>query len=656
MAAGALLTWFFAPGCAAFESSAQLERQIEDGRREFLEGRPLDAKATFSEALRAAPERIEALHGFARAAARLHLYDEALPAFEKALRLSVRDGQIWEEYVNALASAAVVRRDPALFDLALRKAATALFLFPGRIGVYEGLSNAATELKLRGPYLKLLSDLQEKLPDNPILSAKLTELRLTIAREHDLKEAVAELTEKVSEGLGRLDSNEPRLEDLPPERLYLLFSDYLSIGREGRAEALLPLLERSAEGLRLTHAYRRARVEKMISEAEPAEKLRIVNQALDDFRPKWQRDNQDYWRLLALKFGVLEASARDRRRRGEAPQEGVSAELLQIGMALATADTSNGALWHIRTSRALVDLGVRLDDAIAFARRGIERLRTAEPGMLAPSRGEVESTTARNTAIADLELIEAEARLLGSQWQAAENLLRTLIESRPSAMAHALLARSLKAQGRSEEAYPEFVAALAEGFSSPEAAWRASTQQMAEETASELGFGGRLKADVERRRRQTTQNEEIRIVSERLDQPTPEFELTDTSGRVWSSTALRGSVVVLNFWATWCGPCLKEFPSFAKLIKSYSNRPDIVFLAVSIDESTAEIEPFLAEKGYTFTAVYDNGAAADFQVEEIPATILIDRQGRVQYRTVGFPGEKRYLREMKLRIDVLAEE
>lgn len=634
--------------------SARMDRQIEAGQRSFLEGRPLEAYDIFKRLLRLSPDRLEVLHGYARSSARLHRYNEALPNYERALGISVRSGQIWEEYVSAIASAAVVRSDPKQLEKAFKKAAAALFLFPERIGIYSSLGNASATLKNRADYLKLLTELHNKLPEAPVLAAQLTKLRLEIARDNALTDTAEELSAKIRQGLEELENRGPDFSSLPTPQLFHVFSDYLSLGEDSKADGLMPLLDRTAEGLRLTRPYRRQRVEAAVAAAqESSEKLRIVSQALELFKPTWEEDDEDYWRLQALRFQILEARAQARQAAKQEPLEGEISDLLATGVTLSTADTYQGAEWYVRTSRVLVDLGQRLADAIRLSETGIRRLLAKEPGLIYPARSEVDTSTVRASLVSDLELIQSKAHLKNGQWVAAETLLRKVIETQPSGMAHALLGQSLQAQGKLEEAYPEFVAALASGFSTLQAEQQNSTLALATETAGRIGKADRLEKDIERQRKRLSQNEEIRIVSERLDLPAPDLELTDLSGTVWSSRNLKGSVVILNFWATWCGPCLREFPFYSTLVQEYSGNPEVAFLALSIDEPTSDIAAWLEEQGYRFPAAFDNGAASDFSIEEIPATVVLDKDGKIQYRTVGFPGEERYLREMRLRIDAL---
>lgn len=115
---------------------------------------------------------------------------------------------------------------------------------------------------------------------------------------------------------------------------------------------------------------------------------------------------------------------------------------------------------------------------------------------------------------------------------------------------------------------------------------------------------------------------------ESLAQESP-FALTALDGRVYSRVALRGKIVLVNFWATSCMPCRKEMPDLEKLYREYGDK-GLVVLAISTEER-AVVAKFIAEKGYSFPVLLDPGgkASADFDVEGIPRSFLFDRQGRL---------------------------
>lgn len=112
--------------------------------------------------------------------------------------------------------------------------------------------------------------------------------------------------------------------------------------------------------------------------------------------------------------------------------------------------------------------------------------------------------------------------------------------------------------------------------------------------------------------------------------PAPDVNFAGTSGATQSLAALRGRVVLVNFWATWCAPCIKEMPS---LVRLQAKLGDLAVLAVSEDRRGAElVEPFLAKYQLTGLATFldpKNTVGHAFGVEGLPTSILIDRDGRI---------------------------
>ena len=117
----------------------------------------------------------------------------------------------------------------------------------------------------------------------------------------------------------------------------------------------------------------------------------------------------------------------------------------------------------------------------------------------------------------------------------------------------------------------------------------------------------------------------------------PNFQLRDLAGNMVSLSQLRGKVVLLNFWATWCGPCRVEMPAMEQLYRSYS-RKDFEILAVSTDAQGAAVtRPFQQEMGFTFPILHD----ADYRVgllygaRSLPMTFMVDRKGIVRQKVPG---------------------
>jgi peroxiredoxin len=108
-----------------------------------------------------------------------------------------------------------------------------------------------------------------------------------------------------------------------------------------------------------------------------------------------------------------------------------------------------------------------------------------------------------------------------------------------------------------------------------------------------------------------------------------DFTLRDLSGKEWTLSSLRGKVVLVNFWATWCPPCRKEMPDLASLYSRFEKN-GLVVLAIS-DEDVAKVEPFLHEHHYPFPILLDPGRMVNklFVVEGIPKSFVYDREGKL---------------------------
>jgi peroxiredoxin len=119
-------------------------------------------------------------------------------------------------------------------------------------------------------------------------------------------------------------------------------------------------------------------------------------------------------------------------------------------------------------------------------------------------------------------------------------------------------------------------------------------------------------------------------------QPAPDFTLTDASGKKIALSQLRGKVVYLDFWATWCGPCLAEMPASQELRRKFGGR-DVVFLYVSLDAQAADWQKYLATKVVASPnavhlhdgGAFDGPAPRAFNVQSIPSYWLIGRDGRI---------------------------
>lgn len=120
----------------------------------------------------------------------------------------------------------------------------------------------------------------------------------------------------------------------------------------------------------------------------------------------------------------------------------------------------------------------------------------------------------------------------------------------------------------------------------------------------------------------------------------PDFTLTDIYGNVYTNENLLDKIVVFNFWGIWCKPCVKEIPQLNKLANFYSNRDDIIFLAVSSDPGKS-IKKFIKKKKFRYNHISDKGAnelsrdLMDLGMYGVPVHIVLDKRGNVVFRFLG---------------------
>lgn len=135
--------------------------------------------------------------------------------------------------------------------------------------------------------------------------------------------------------------------------------------------------------------------------------------------------------------------------------------------------------------------------------------------------------------------------------------------------------------------------------------------------------------------------------------PAPDFELKDMNGKTIRLSAYRGQVVLLNFWATWCGPCKIEIPWFIEFQRTYKDRGFTV-IGVSVDEDGWEaVRPFLASRKVNYPVVVSTLEVEQKfgGVEALPISFLIDREGRIASTHVGLVTKKTYEDEIRRLLD-----
>ncbi len=136
-----------------------------------------------------------------------------------------------------------------------------------------------------------------------------------------------------------------------------------------------------------------------------------------------------------------------------------------------------------------------------------------------------------------------------------------------------------------------------------------------------------------------------------LSGPMPELAGPAVVGSAVGPEDYRGRPVLVNFWATWCGPCRQEQPALQRLAEDYRGR--VAFVGVNHTDDLAAAREYLRQYGVTYPSVFDPAGevAFDFRIPYLPATVIVDAEGRLRYRLLGAQPESSFRRYLE---DVLA--
>lgn len=153
------------------------------------------------------------------------------------------------------------------------------------------------------------------------------------------------------------------------------------------------------------------------------------------------------------------------------------------------------------------------------------------------------------------------------------------------------------------------------------------------------------------------------LVQTMLNQSAPLFSLKNLKGETVSLTDLKGKVVVVDFWATWCGPCKASFPGMQMAVNQHKEDPAVAFVFVDSWENTGDklknAGDFINSKGYTFNVLMDNDdkVIGDFGVSGIPTKFIIDKNGRIRFKAIGYNGSPEGLaEELAMMIDLVKQQ
>lgn len=133
-----------------------------------------------------------------------------------------------------------------------------------------------------------------------------------------------------------------------------------------------------------------------------------------------------------------------------------------------------------------------------------------------------------------------------------------------------------------------------------------------------------------------TKSPEVPVKKAAVGLSAPVFQLTDTEGRTWDLSGLKGKVVVLNFWASWCDSCKDENPSLQALVNSEKGNERFVFASVLYKDEPSKAIEYMKKNGIDFPLLIDNKSVSSaYGLTGVPETFIIDKKGVVREKIIG---------------------
>jgi thiol-disulfide isomerase/thioredoxin len=296
-----------------------------------------------------------------------------------------------------------------------------------------------------------------------------------------------------------------------------------------------------------------------------------------------------------------------------------------------------------RVAQALLALGgpENVKGAVTYASKLEELITTMGE---ASGTGAAQHQEDRDRAMARMLLVQSRGHAALDHKAEAEQLAARAFSMYPAEETARVWSESLVRLGRESEAATH----LAEAFAVPDphasdADRQMDRQQLGElyrklHEGSEKGLGD-LILEAYDRTTSLTNARHLKLMA--LDPngaaANPgEYTITGLDGNKLKMSSLAGKVLVLDFWATWCGPCRAQHPLYEEVKQHFGNRGDLMFLALDTDDDHSVVTPFLEENMWDKKVYFDDGMTKLLQVQQIPTTVLIGKDGKVASRMNGF--------------------
>ena len=648
-------------GCADARPHAEL---MADAGADVEAIRLERAMVRYDSARASTPDDAEAHRRYAKLASYFSLHAEAARAWERALELEPDDSAGWEGYIRDLRWAGIFETDRRYGEKILRILPEALRNAPDRPVLFNDAQEAAADLGQLDAYAAILAEHEATRTDDQILLHALASLHVALAG-HEEGDRGQIVTDSIGAALDALAAEVEGDPEVAAPVLYRLAAgyDFRLLRREDDADRWLERLEAAPDRGDLADDLRYWNLaidwqDALYGDAEGDRTEEVARLVAEGLKSKRLGERSAWFsrRFASVSAEVLasldpEPSSSELnypRVAAEPPGPTLDPELAESLLTAVTEEIQwQDGVYGSRLA-TLLYFGIRPEVVLEKAVALEEALREHRPGYLYPgSRGQ-ERETARESFIDQARVIQARALTQLGETEAAGALFEELATESRRSWTLAEYGRYLLREDRLAEALDIFVEATA---------FRGWYRAAAVETAEAIGLSEEAVEERLAVRRPAVERElELRELGQRIEREAPEFALADQAGVEWRLSDLEGKIVVLKFWATWCGPCIEEFPHFVELLKTYEDDDDVVFLTVATAGSPRDrVAEQIEEGGFTFPVLFDEqGLALDYEILGYPTTLYLDRAGMIQFKREGFE-ESGYEVGVARRIDALRQ-
>lgn len=325
-----------------------------------------------------------------------------------------------------------------------------------------------------------------------------------------------------------------------------------------------------------------------------------------------------------------------------------SARILKYGERVLEREADDIEILE-RVTRALLGSDDRSpsERALKYAKRFEEIIRTLEKEK--PPSGRSRARMREELGLGLSRALVFQSRATGNlgRLEEAVALARRSWDSYPSAENAREIARWLARLDKNEEA----ARALADAFSiadprgndADRAADRVRMGELYRKAkGSDAGLGDLVLEAYDRNTALLARRKE----AARTDDPNAgisdplQFTLSGIKGDKLDLRSLKGKVIVLDFWATWCGPCRVQYPLYEQVKQKYKARGDVIFLGINTDEDRSLVPPFLEQNKWAKAVYFEDGLSSLLRVSSIPTTVIFNKRGEMFSRMNGFLPER----------------